>query len=70
MTPERMQQVEDLYHAALECERELRATFLKEACGGDEALRCLLEPVDGAYRERLEAVGFADAVIVIAAEER
>jgi len=42
----------------------------KRRPGGDEALRSLVEPVDGAYRERLEAVGFADAVIVIAAEER
>jgi len=42
----------------------------KRRPGGDEALRGLVEPLDGAYRERLEASGFADAVIVVAAVER
>jgi eukaryotic-like serine/threonine-protein kinase len=39
MTPERWQQVERLYQAALEREPSLRAPFLREACGGDEQLR-------------------------------
>jgi hypothetical protein len=38
--------------------------------GGDEALRELFEPLDGAYRERLEASSFADAVIVVAAVQQ
>src|SRR5262245_44611088 len=39
MTPERRQQIERLFHAALELEGENRAAFLEEACGGDESLR-------------------------------
>jgi Tol biopolymer transport system component len=39
MTPERWQQVERLYHAALERKASQRAAFLREACPGDDALR-------------------------------
>jgi len=39
MKPERWQQIEQLYHAALERRAEERAIFLAEVCGGDEALR-------------------------------
>ncbi len=38
MTSDRWQQIEQLYHSALEREETQRATFLKEACGGDDAL--------------------------------
>src|SRR5450432_581206 len=39
MPPERWRQIEDIFHAALECEPALRPAFLEKACGGDEALR-------------------------------
>ncbi len=39
MTPERYEQVAELYHAALERAPGERAAFLAEACGPDEALR-------------------------------
>jgi hypothetical protein len=39
MTPERHDQIGELYHAALEVEPEGRASFLHRACGGDEELR-------------------------------
>ena len=39
MTSEWDQQVERLYHAALELEPARRAAFLARACGGDEGLR-------------------------------
>ena len=39
MEPERWWQVEKIYHAALEQRESGRAAFVKEACGGDEALR-------------------------------
>jgi serine/threonine protein kinase/tetratricopeptide (TPR) repeat protein len=39
MTPERWQQVERLYQAALVREPSQRAAFLEEACAGDEELR-------------------------------
>ena len=39
MTPERWQKIEGLLQAALERKHEARATFLSEACAGDETLR-------------------------------
>jgi len=39
MTPERWQQVKNLFHAALERESNHRAHFLDEACAGDVSLR-------------------------------
>ena len=39
MTPERWQQIERLYHLAAAQEVSQRATFLEEACHGDEAMR-------------------------------
>jgi len=39
MELDRWEQIERLYHAALECEPEEREAFLDEACAGDEDLR-------------------------------
>jgi eukaryotic-like serine/threonine-protein kinase len=39
MEPDRWEQIERLYHAALEREPGAREAFLDEACAGDEALR-------------------------------
>ena len=39
MKPERLQQVEQLYHATLEHAQGERGAFLEKACSGDEALR-------------------------------
>src|ERR1700732_3975324 len=39
MTPERLRQIEELYHSAREREPGERGTFLAEACQGDEDLR-------------------------------
>jgi serine/threonine protein kinase len=39
MTPERWQQVKELFHSALERESNHRALFLDEACAGDVLLR-------------------------------
>lgn len=39
MTPERWEQVERLYHAAVELESGQRVTFIAEACAGDEELQ-------------------------------
>jgi tetratricopeptide (TPR) repeat protein/predicted Ser/Thr protein kinase len=43
MKPERWQQIERLYHTALEWEPGARAAFLDGACAGDEALRREIE---------------------------
>jgi serine/threonine protein kinase len=39
MTPERWQQIEKIYHSALELEERRRVAFLEKACAGDKALR-------------------------------
>jgi serine/threonine protein kinase len=39
MEPDRWEQIERLYHAALEREPETRESFLDKACADDEALR-------------------------------
>jgi serine/threonine protein kinase len=39
MTPERWQQIDQLFHSALARERKQRTTFLAKQCGGDDALR-------------------------------
>ena len=39
MTPERMQQIEAIFHDACSLAPEERATFLAQACADDEALR-------------------------------
>ncbi len=39
MTPQRFQQISQIYHATLECEPEQRAAFLQQSCGGDRDLR-------------------------------
>src|ERR1700686_1127483 len=39
MTPERFQQISQLYHATLEREPEQRADFLEQSCGRDRDLR-------------------------------
>src|SRR6185436_19424015 len=39
MTPDRWQQIEKIYHSALELEDRQRVAFLEKACAGDEALR-------------------------------
>ena len=39
MTPERWQQVDHLFHSALECAPDARGAFLLEACADDELLR-------------------------------
>ena len=43
MKPERWQQIEQLYDRALEMEESRRASFLREACAGDDDLRRELE---------------------------
>ncbi len=53
MKPERWQQIERLYHAALEREPAERAVFLRQACAGEDALRCEIESLLG-YEEKAE----------------
>ena len=72
MTPERWQQIEKLFHAALELKGQERSAFLEEACGNDESLRREVESLLG-QKEKPE--GFMtipvvdQAIRLIAADE-
>ena len=66
MTPERWRQIEQIYHSALEREESQRASFLKEACAGDEELR---REVESLLAQRTEAENFIEApALQVAAE--
>lgn len=43
MEPERWQDVERIYHAALQCKESQRTAFVMEACAADQTLRAEVE---------------------------
>lgn len=51
MTPERWQQIDELFHSVLEHESGERAAFLAQACTGDEALRREVESLIGSHED-------------------
>ncbi len=51
MTPQRWQQIEQLYHAALDRAAEERAAFLAAACQGDDILRREIESLLASHEE-------------------
>jgi serine/threonine protein kinase len=72
MTPERYQQISDLYHAAQEVEPERRSDFLVQACNGDEELRSEVEKLltgNEEARNFLSTPAFAVAADVLAGKE-
>src|SRR4030095_603210 len=51
MTAARWQQIDQLFHATLECESRDRASFLAQACEGDESLRREVESLIMAHQQ-------------------
>src|SRR5215211_419713 len=51
MTPERWQQIDQLFHSALERDVEQRDAFLRQACKGDESLRREVVSLLGSHEE-------------------
>jgi serine/threonine protein kinase len=51
MTSARWQQIDQLFHATLECDSTDRATFLAQACEGDESLRREVESLIKAHQQ-------------------
>jgi len=43
MDPDRWQHIEEIYHAAMQCDPKQRGTLLKSACAADESLRAEVE---------------------------
>src|ERR1044072_8631069 len=56
MKPERYQQIEELYHAALGRRGEERSAFLDQACGGDGGLRQEVESLIGYDEQAAEFI--------------
>ncbi|MGH9873812.1 MAG: protein kinase domain-containing protein [Pyrinomonadaceae bacterium] len=57
MTPERWQQINDLYHSSLERETFERAAFLAQACDGDEEL---LQEIESLLNSHDQGDGFIE----------
>lgn len=74
MTPERMRQVEEIFHAACEYAPEERPAFINEACGADDSLRREVEALlaaDGQAGSLIEAPAYAvGAPLIIGNEAR
>jgi Tol biopolymer transport system component len=58
MPTDRWRRVEELYHQALTCDESQRATFLRQACADDEALR---RDVESLLKHEGTAAGFLAA---------
>ena len=67
MEPERLRQIEQLFHSAVTMEKDRRADFLREACGADESLRREVESLL-AYRSEAESFIEAPAMEWVARE--
>ncbi len=66
MTPERYQQINRLFHEALEQTGEHRAEFLRQACGDDQSLRLEVERMIAAHEHAgnfLNTPAFAPSLI-------
>src|SRR6516165_1812656 len=70
MEPERLEQIEQLFHAALQVEKSQRADFLREACRNDEFLRREVESLL-AYRSKVETFieGRGERVALLQAQD-
>ncbi|MEW6210822.1 MAG: protein kinase [Acidobacteriota bacterium] len=66
MKVERWQQIDQLFHSALEREPDQRAAFLGQACGGDEALRGEVESLLAAHEQ--EGSFFETVSVKVASE--
>ena len=51
MKAERWKEIDKLFHAALKCEPARRASFIAQACQGDEALRMEVESLIASHHQ-------------------
>jgi hypothetical protein len=69
MGHKRWRKIEELFHAARECEEPQRTAFLAEACAGDDDLRHIVERLLARHHEAgefLESPALADPGLVSA----
>ncbi len=72
MTPERYQQIDQIFQAAIQIKPEQRPTFLDEACGGDGALRSEVESLltsDSGGASFIEGAAFDAAAALLGGDE-
>src|SRR5688572_32707323 len=60
MKPERWQQIEKLFHAALEHDPSERAAFLTRECGADKSLRREVESLLASHEQDRRSLDAAD----------
>ena len=80
MRPERWRQIDKLFQAALEHPEDQRPDFVREACGGDDALRKEVESLLGFHErgdrfmegpgDRAEAIGSAEGPVAASDESK
>jgi eukaryotic-like serine/threonine-protein kinase len=73
MTPERYEQIGEIYHSALELEPKQRSAFLAQACAGDEELLREVESLIAADQnagEFIQAPALEVAAELLAADQR
>ena len=68
MTPARLQTIEEIFHAALDCEPDQLNAFLDETCAGDEVLRRKVETLLASHQRaggfiETSAVGITTKII-------
>ena len=68
MTPARLQTIEEIFHAALDCEPDQLNAFLDETCAGDEVLRGKVEALLASHQRaggfiETSAVGITTRII-------
>src|SRR5437773_1539184 len=68
MTPARLQTIEEIFHAALDCEPDQLNAFLDETCAGDEVLRSKVEALLASHQRaggfiETSAVGITTRII-------
>ena len=68
MTPERWQQIEKVYHSAVELAENERSAFLEKACAGDRALRQKVESLLD-HQQHTKKL-FESPALVMAAQEQ
>jgi eukaryotic-like serine/threonine-protein kinase len=66
MTPDRWQQIEKVYHSALELAKNERPAFVEKACAGDEGLR---REVESLLADEEQARSFIEAPALVMAAQ-
>jgi eukaryotic-like serine/threonine-protein kinase len=63
MTPGRLQAIEEIFYAALDCEPDQISAFLEIRCAGDEGLRTKVETLLASHREAATSVETSIAAV-------